>query len=81
MLEFFSSHNVWVLIPLAALVGWSLVEMVSRITQQWRRVRIAEIEASLKQQMIERGMSASEIERVLHASRDSAPEEVAECTP
>lgn len=32
---------------------------------QWRKVRIAEMELSLKSQMIERGMSAEEIERVL----------------
>ena len=34
---------------------------------QWRRVRIAEAEASVKMRMVDRGYSAEQIERVLHA--------------
>ena len=59
-----------VIIPLAIMLG--AIAIVAVI--QWRKYRQAEIEAplkqqiiDLKQQMIERGMSADEIERVLNA--------------
>jgi hypothetical protein len=38
------------------------------VTLQWRLHRRTEIEAALKQEMIRRGMSAEEIERVIRAS-------------
>ncbi len=37
------------------------------VTYQWRRAKEAAYNARLKQMMIERGMSADEIERVIHA--------------
>jgi hypothetical protein len=49
------------LIPLSAIIFGTM-------TSQWRRVRIAELEASLKHEMIQRGMSADEICQVLQAS-------------
>jgi hypothetical protein len=45
---------------LAGLIVW--------LTLQWRLHRRTEIEAALKQEMLNRGMSAEEIERVLRAS-------------
>jgi hypothetical protein len=47
--------------------GWIIVAVVSRITKTWRMVQESEHAAALKQSMIERGMSADEIERVLRA--------------
>lgn len=43
-----------------ALVGW--------LTLQWRWHRRTEMEVALKRDMVERGLSAREIERVLGAS-------------
>jgi hypothetical protein len=37
------------------------------LTNYWRRTRQAELDAALKQQMLERGMSAEEIVQVLEA--------------
>jgi hypothetical protein len=38
---------------------------------EWRRLKTNEIDASLKQQMLDKGMGADEIERVLRASSRS----------
>lgn len=50
---------------LIAIVGTGLVFLISFIAYQWRRVRVAEMEATLKQDMIHKGMSVDEIERLL----------------
>ena len=41
--------------------------LIMFLTWQWRLLRRTDIEASLKQDMVNRGMSADEIERVLAA--------------
>lgn len=43
------------------------VAVIGILAHQWRRVRVAAYNARLKQLMIERGMTADEIERVLSA--------------
>jgi hypothetical protein len=48
------------MIPLTGIVFGTL-------TGYWRRTRQAELDAALKQQMLERGMSADEIVQVLEA--------------
>ena len=57
-----------VLGPMAVLLilGITVVSVVG--INQWRRLRQAEMETALKQQMLERGMSADEIAQVLSAS-------------
>jgi hypothetical protein len=45
-----------------------LIVVGSALANAWRRVRITEAEMALKQDMLERGMSAEEIERVMKAS-------------
>jgi hypothetical protein len=40
------------------------------VSYQWRKHREVAYSARLKQLMIERGMSADEIERVVHATPD-----------
>ncbi len=52
-------------IGLVAVVGGIIFVTISVLTSHWRGMRIAEMEASLKQQMLDKGMSAAEIEQVL----------------
>ena len=54
--------------PVMLLIAMiAVVCIVSVIAVQWRRVRVAEADATIKARMIEKGYSADEIERVLHA--------------
>ena len=58
------------LIGLVAVVIGPLVAIVAIMCHQWRKVRIAEMEGALKQQMLDKGMSAEDIERVLSSSQE-----------
>jgi len=58
-------------IAMAVIMVTMTVAVVWIIAYQWRRTRVAAYNARLKQLMIERGMSASEIERVLKAEGGS----------
>lgn len=55
-------------IPIVAIVCFSLVGIVSAVAKQWRKAREAELEASLKSELIAQGRSAEEIEHILKAS-------------
>ncbi len=55
-------------IPIAAILGGVLYGIVSTLAVNWRKAREAEVEASLKAELIKQGRSAEEIERVLRAS-------------
>lgn len=68
MSDFLSRFDGGELIGLVAVVGGLLIAVISIVSHQWRRVRVAEYEASLKQQMLDKGLSAGEIEQVLKAS-------------
>jgi hypothetical protein len=58
----------WVaIVILTLLVCLTVVTNVALI--QWRKVRQGEQQAALTQEMIQRGMSAGEIDQVLAASR------------
>ena len=59
------------LIGLVAVSGGLVVAAIAIIASHWCRVRLGEIEASLKQQMLEKGMSAAEIEQVIKADKKS----------
>ncbi len=59
------------IIGLVAVIGGLLTFMVCAIAIQWRRVRVAEIDGALKQQMLDKGMSAAEIEMVMRASQEA----------
>ncbi len=67
------------LIPIAAIVCGCVVALVAILSGMWRGVRRAEVEATLKQDMLNRGMSVDQIERVIRASayneEKSAPPE------
>lgn len=52
-----------------AVVAGVIGSIVGSIATNWRKVRESELMISLKQSMIDRGMSAEEIERVLNAGR------------
>ena len=70
MLELLLQHWLAVLI-IGAGVGLPLCAVFTKMIQQsletWRQSRADQNNAALKQSMIDRGMSADEIERVLRA--------------
>ncbi len=47
--------------------GWIIPVTAAAIAKNWRRARESEHLALLKQSMVDRGMSAEEIERVINA--------------
>ena len=74
MLEFFDKLNGGELIGFTAVIAGPLIAIVAIIMSQWRRVRVAEMDAALKQQMLDKGMSAAEIEQVMRASLEPGHE-------
>jgi hypothetical protein len=48
---------------------------VPTVARYWWRIRQSEIDASLKQEMLQRGMSAEEIQMVLAASTRDATQQ------
>ena len=52
---------------MVAVVVGGITGIIGVIATNWRKVREAEQNAALKQSMVNRGMSADEIERVLKA--------------
>lgn len=70
--HFFSSPFGWLSV---AVVAGVISSIASSITSNWRRIREAEQMAVLKQNMVERGMSADEIERILNAGTRRQREE------
>src|ERR1022692_869058 len=74
MFDFLSTLKGGELIGLAAVIMGPMVAIVAVIASQWRRVRVAEYEATLKQQMLDKGMSAAEIVQVMKATSDSSGE-------
>ena len=55
-------------VGVALFVVGGIVTIVSVISYQWRRHREVAYNARLKQLMIERGMTADEIERIVQAT-------------
>jgi hypothetical protein len=72
--------NPEALIPITLFGGGALVGIVAILAHQWRAVRRTELEVALKQDMLRRGLSVEEIERVLRAS-ERPPEEAAKADP
>ena len=70
MSEFLDKFNGGQLIGLVAVLVGPLIALVAIAASQWRRVRIAELEAALKQQMLDKGMSAAEIEQVMRSGQE-----------
>ena len=71
MMEWFSSLDIgaWpFLVAILVGLGGCLVGIVNIIAAAWRSARVSEIQAALKQDMLNRGMSAEEIERIIKAA-------------
>lgn len=56
------AHNI---VPVCAIVLGILWLIVYTVAEQWRKVRVAEQNAILKKEMLDRGFSADEIVRVI----------------
>jgi hypothetical protein len=69
--EFFGNSPAIVAVTLI-FGGWIVTSIVGSITGNWRKVREAEQMAALKQSMVEKGMSAADIERVMNAGTKKA---------
>src|SRR5436309_3231413 len=69
LLNHIPSHDVAGLL-FAVVAG--VVTLGVFIARYWTKVRRAEIDAALKHDMLQRGMGADEIERVLRASQSPA---------
>ncbi len=52
--------------------GGALWLIVTTLAENWRKARVAEQQATLKQRMIDAGYRADEIVRVLNSGGDSA---------
>ena len=71
MSEFLSKFNGDDLCGLLAIAGGLLCGLVAIVATFWYRIRKAEIAATLKQDMLNRGMSADDIKTVLEAGKKS----------
>ena len=69
MFDYFAGWDPGHVIALVSVMVGGLIAMTAIVSGQWRRVRQAEFEASLKQEMLTRGMSVDVIQRVVRASR------------
>ncbi len=69
MLELFTAHPWLIVCALAALVIVACVAIVF-VTDYLRKTHQSEIDATLKHEMLVRGMSAADIKTVLEASAD-----------
>ena len=58
--------------PLLVFLATGIVIIAVVAMVQWRRVRIAEAEASLKMRMVERGYSPEQIAQALQTKMDKA---------
>jgi hypothetical protein len=70
--------NPWLVVVCLGLMIPILGIVFGTITSYLTRVRLAEVEAKLKQDMLERGMSAEDIRTVIEAS---AYRKRKRCTP
>lgn len=61
--------HLGIVIGLVAVVGFFLTTVLVVGLVQWRKVRQADIETTLKAQMLEQGLSAAEIQQVIEAGR------------
>ncbi len=59
--------TLWGMI-IVGIVCSTLATTVAVLAKQWRKARVAELEASLKAELIKQGRSPEEIEKVLRAT-------------
>jgi hypothetical protein len=73
MTEFLSRFDGGELIAILSIVCGALFLIVALVADFWHKIRKAEVAAKLKQDMLDRGMSAEEIKIVLEAGTKSFP--------
>src|SRR5262245_45535723 len=78
MEEFFHKLADMPLVLLAIVGAIVISQIIVVLAGNWRRVRLAEIDANLKRQMLDRGMTPADIEQVLRAAKED--EDRAEAT-
>ena len=64
VMRFWSAGEV---IGFVAVAGTVVAILTAIVGHHWRRVRLTEAELAVKQDMVQRGMSVADIERVLRA--------------
>lgn len=69
MPEFFDHFSSGQILGFSGIIGGVLIALTAIVFSQWRKVRVAEIEGALKQQMLDKGMSAAEIAQVMNAGQ------------
>jgi hypothetical protein len=57
----------------------TLTSVVATIAHYWHKISRDELEASLKLEMIQKGMSADDVVKVLKATREKTPRRADEC--
>jgi hypothetical protein len=67
MVEFLSKVSAGELIAIISIVGGLVCGTIVMIGDYWYKIRKAELQARLKQDMLDRGMSVDEIRDVLEA--------------
>ena len=70
MIELWTEIGIWH-VAIVAIGGSFLVGIIGTLAKNWRKARENEHLAVLKQSMVEKGMSAEDIERVINAGRPS----------
>jgi hypothetical protein len=70
-----------IFIAFVAIVSGSLIAITAILAHNWRAVRLSETEGALKRDMLNRGMSAEDIERVIKATDRVAADAWSESDP
>jgi hypothetical protein len=60
------------IIPIVAILTGLIIAVTAILAGTWRKNRQTELESAMKQDMLNRGMSAQDIERIIKATK---PEE------
>jgi hypothetical protein len=68
MSELWKEFGLWHFVALVAVVS-ALGGIIGSLAKTWRKTHESEHLAALKQSMVEKGMSAEDIERVINAGR------------
>jgi hypothetical protein len=73
--ESFWEHGAAIAFVVFVFGGSTIAGIVYKLSREWRKVRESEHLTALKQSLVERGMSADEIERVLNAGIKTAEQD------
>src|SRR5262249_14242886 len=66
------SDSAWSLFQHSSLIYWTAIALICIVpstAHYWWKIRKAELEAALKQEMIQKGMAADDIQKVLDAGK------------